>query len=160
MVSHFLCTTRNHTRVRWLYNRYLKSFPQDDPRRETLAHYGAMVTTLDYHVGELLDALEKSGHAESTLVVFTSDNGGHPNYAGNAPLRGSKWNLYEGGIRVPFLVRWPEVVEPGSENETPVWSPDLFPTFAELAGAEAESAQDGVSLLSHLREGREPANAR
>jgi uncharacterized sulfatase len=99
--------------------------------------------------------LEEAGKAESTLVVFTSDNGGHPNYAGNAPLRGSKWNLYEGGIRVPFLVRWPNFVEPGSLNETAVWSPDLFPTFAELAGTNAKSARDGVSLLSHLREGSE-----
>jgi len=155
MVSHFFVHDPNHTRVRWLYNRYLNSFPESDPRRETLAHYGAMVTTLDHHVGELLDALEEAGKAESTLVVFTSDNGGHPNYAGNAPLRGSKWNLYEGGIRVPFLVRWPNVVEPGSLNETAVWSPDLFPTFAELAGTNAKSARDGVSLLSHLREGSE-----
>jgi len=106
-----------------------------------------MVTTLDHHVGELLGALEESGHADDTLVIFTSDNGGHPNYAGNAPLRGSKWNLYEGGIRVPFLARWPEKIEAGQVNEASVWSIDLFPTFAELAEADPPANLDGQSLL-------------
>lgn len=151
MVSHFFVHDPNHTRVRWLYDRYYKALP-DSPRRQKLAHYGAMVTTLDHHVGELLAALEATGKADSTLVVFTSDNGGHPNYAGNAPLRGSKWNLYEGGIRVPFIVRWPGVVKPDSTSDAAVWSPDLFPTFAELAGAESPTARDGESLAALLRD--------
>ena len=152
MVSHFYVHDPNHTRIRWLYDRYLQSLPEGTPRREKLAHYGAMVTTLDHHVGEVLAALEKTGKADSTLVVFTSDNGGNPNYAGNAPLRGSKWNLYEGGIRVPFIVRWPGVVAPGSVCNTPVWSPDLLPTFAEIAGTKATGAHDGTSILPLLRE--------
>jgi len=147
MVSHFYVHDPNHTRLRWLHDRYLEKVPADHPRRDALAHYGAMVTTLDHHVGELLGALEESGHADDTLVIFTSDNGGHPNYAGNAPLRGSKWNLYEGGIRVPFLARWPEKIEAGQVNEASVWSIDLFPTFAELAEADPPANLDGQSLL-------------
>lgn len=150
MVSHFYVHDPNHTRIRWLYEQYYEALPES-PRREKLAHYGAMVTSLDHYVGQLMAALDETGKADSTLVVFTSDNGGHPNYAGNAPLRGSKWNLYEGGIRVPLLVRWPGVVKPGSTCDTPVWSPDLFPTFAEFARANASTAQDGRSLAPLLR---------
>ena len=120
MVSHFFVHTPVHTRIGWLYEHYLAKIPADHPRRKALANYGAMVTTLDHHVGQLLAALDESGLADSTLVVFTSDNGGHPEYAGNAPLRGSKWNLYEGGIRVPFLVRWPGKISPGTTANAPV----------------------------------------
>ncbi len=146
MVSHFFVHDPNHTRLRWPHDRCLREIPEGTPRRKELAHYGAMVTTLDHHVGELLAALDRSGRSDSTMVVFTSDNGGHPNYAGNAPLRGSKWNLYEGGIRVPLIVRWPGKTAPSSICKTPVWSPDLFPTFARVAETEAPSARDGVSL--------------
>lgn len=151
MVSHFFVHDPNHTRIRWLHDRYLSEVPEGTPRRKELAHYGAMVTTLDHHVGELLEGLKRAGRADSTLVVFTSDNGGHPNYAGNAPLRGSKWNLYEGGIRVPFITRWPGNIAAGSTSDEPIWSPDLFPTFAELGGAKAATARDGVSLAGLLR---------
>ncbi|MDF1852859.1 MAG: sulfatase [Verrucomicrobiales bacterium] len=151
MVSHFFVHDPNHTRLRWLHDQYIDQLPADTRNREKVAHYGAMVTTLDHHVGQLLAALEDSGHLDSTLVVFTSDNGGHPNYAGNAPLRGSKWNLYEGGIRVPFLVRWPGVAPEGAVCSEVVWSPDLAPTFAEIAGASNESAHDGRSLTDLIR---------
>lgn len=151
MVSHFYVHDPNHTRLRWLYDRTQASLPKGQPRREKLGHYGAMVSTLDHHVGELLAALKRTGKAASTMVIFTSDNGGHPNYAGNAPLRGSKWNLYEGGIRVPFMVRWPNIVGEGVTNETPVWSPDLFPTIAASCRADTSEARDGVSLLPLLR---------
>jgi len=161
MVSHFFVHDPNHTRIRWLHDRQLRELPEGASRRRELAHYGAMVTTLDQHVGELLAGLERAGKADSTLVVFTSDNGGHPNYAGNAPLRGSKWNLYEGGIRVPFIARWPGVVKEGSVCKAPVWSPDLFPTFAELAGAKSSTARDGASIVPLLRnsKARRPGRA-
>jgi len=151
MVSHFFVHDPNHTRVRWLHDRQLRELPEGTPRRKELVHYGAMVATLDHHVGQLLAGLERSGKADSTLVVFTSDNGGHPNYAGNAPLRGSKWSLYEGGVRVPFLARWPGVVREGAVCNAPIWSPDLFPTFAELAGAKSATAHDGASIVPLLR---------
>ena len=151
MVSHFFVHDPNHTRVKWRYDKYIKTVP-DSSRRETLAHYGSMVSTLDHHVGELLAALKATGQRDSTVVVFTSDNGGHPNYAGNAPLRGSKWNLYEGGVRVPFIVRWPGITAPGTTCKTPVWSPDLFPTFAEIGGSDSSSARDGTSMVSMIRD--------
>ena len=152
MVSHFYVHDPNHTRLQWLHDRYLEKVPADHPRRDKLAHYGAMVTTLDHHVGELIEALDESGQADNTLVVFTSDNGGHPNYAGNAPLRGSKWNLYEGGIRVPLILRWPDGIEAGYRSGTPVWSLDFFPTFLDLAGSDAPEDRLGVSLLPILED--------
>lgn len=147
MVSHFYVHDPIHTRVKWLHDHYAEKIPADHPRHDVLAHYGAMVTALDHYVGELTMTLDETGLAENTLVVFTSDNGGHPNYAGNAPHRGSKWNLYEGGIRVPFLARWPGKIAPGKTNEAAIWSLDLFPTFASLANAELPPNRDGQSLL-------------
>ncbi len=151
MVSHFFVHDPNHTRLRWLHHHYLEKLLENTQNREGAAHYGSMVTTLDHHVGQLLKALDDTGKRDSTLVVFTSDNGGHPNYAGNAPLRGSKWNLYEGGIRVPFLVRWPGVTPNRATCSSPVWSPDLAPTFAEIAGTPANTASDGRSLAPLFR---------
>ncbi len=146
MVSHFYVHTPVHTRVRWLYDRYSEKIDADNPRRDKLAHFGAMVSTLDHLVGRLLQTLDETGLADSTLVVFTSDNGGHPEYAGNAPLRGSKWNLYEGGIRVPFLVRWPGRVQPGTTSDAVVSAIDLLPTFADLSDAKSPKDIDGRSL--------------
>ncbi|MFV0442983.1 MAG: sulfatase [Planctomycetaceae bacterium] len=145
MVSHFYVHTPVHTRIRWLYDRSRDRIPVNHPRRDALARYGAMVATLDHLVGRVLKTLEETGLADDTLVVFTSDNGGHPAYAGNAPLRGSKWNLYEGGIRVPCLVRWPSHIPEHSVSDTPVSSLDLFPTFAQLANARLPADTDGCS---------------
>ncbi|MEM6278449.1 MAG: sulfatase [Verrucomicrobiota bacterium] len=152
MVSHFYVHDPNHTRLKWLHDHYFDKVPSDHPRCRELAHYGAMVTTLDHHVGELLNALDASDQRDNTLIVFTSDNGGHPNYAGNAPLRGSKWNLYEGGIRVPLIVRWPGQVRADDDHsEAPVWSLDFFPTFARLAGANTPEGLDGRDILPAFR---------
>lgn len=160
MVSHFYVHDPNHTRLKWLYDHYLEQLPEHTQNREKVAHYGAMVTTLDHQVGELLRGLDESGKREETLVVFTSDNGGHPNYAGNAPLRGSKWNLYEGGIRVPFIARWPGMIPEKSTNDSPICSIDLFPTFAEITGADSSSVKDGISLLPLLKGADAPSNER
>ena len=150
-LSHYFVHDPVHTRCGWLVDKYARKLPAGAaPAR---AAYGAMVETLDHMVGRVLDALEESGLTKDTLVVFTSDNGGHPNHAANAPLRGSKWNLYEGGIRVPLIVRWPGRVAPGSTCVEPVTGCDLFPTFAELAGAAADGvARDGTSLVPLLRD--------
>jgi len=158
VVSHFYVHTPVHTRARWLHDHYLAKIPAAHPRREKLAHYAAMVTTLDHHVGELLAELNRAGLSKNTLVVFTSDNGGHPEFAGNAPLRGSKWNLYEGGIRVPFLVRWPGKVKPGSISDALVTGTDLFPTFSEIGNAKSSENLDGESLVSTFQN-PEKANA-
>ncbi len=129
------------------------------------AHYAAMVASMDESVGRVVRALEDLGLDRRTVVVFTSDNGGlsvkegpHTPATSNVPLRAGKGHLYEGGIRVPWIVSWPGTVKPGV-SRAPVVSPDLFATFLELAGAEKGSV-DGVSLLPLLKGGEaDPARA-
>lgn len=109
---------------------------------------GAMVETLDKNVGRLLDMLEETGLMENTLVVFLGDNGDYFGKQGRKPLYGSKGDLYEGGVRVPFLMQWPGVIPAGSECAEPVCSIDFVPTFAEMTGLRIEDTTvDGVSLL-------------
>lgn len=120
------------------------------------AVYGGMVESMDDSVGRVLGELETQGIADRTVVVFLSDNGGEgtPGWAStcNAPLRKWKGHLYEGGIRVPFIVRWPGKIRPGV-SATPVSSVDLFPTVLDLAGVRAETRNrlDGRSLARVLR---------
>ncbi len=127
--------------------------PQTQPR----AVRAAMITRLDRDVGRILDLLDELKLAENTLVIFTSDNG--PITAGgqdpeffdsNGPLRDLKFTLYEGGIRVPFIARWPGKIVRGSESPLVSDFADLFPTFAELAGAKLPGGLDGVSLVPTL----------
>ena len=107
-----------------------------------------MVEATDSGVGRILDALEKSGRADDTVVIFLGDQGG---LRYNEPLRGGKPGgtaLYEGGARVPMLIRWPEIVSEGTKQSTPVVSSDIFPTIGELAGGDPDewAPLDGVSL--------------
>ena len=116
------------------------------------ATYAAMVESVDQAVGKVLDALDAEGLAARTLVVFTSDNGGLLGPTDNAPLRSGKGNPYEGGIRVPLIVRWPGVIEAGRVSALPVTSVDWLPTIAAATGAALpEGALDGASLMAHLR---------
>ena len=155
MVSHFFVHTPIASPHRWLLNKYEEIIPENSPNREKRVAYAACLETLDYYVGELLDALDETGLDDSTLTVFLSDNGGHPEYVSHSPLRGSKWNLYEGGVRVPLLIRWPGRVLPNSVRDTPVIGYDLFPTFAEASGRPIDSVdQDGMSLLPLLSESK------
>ncbi|MDT5271489.1 MAG: hypothetical protein QOH49_3675 [Acidobacteriota bacterium] len=128
-------------------------------------NYAAMVTRLDADVGKLLALLKELRIDEETFVLFTSDNGPQGKDEGgydqtlfdsNGPLRGLKRELYEGGIRVPLLVRWPGRVRAGTTSAYPVTLCDLMPTAAALAGARVSSATDGVSLQSLLLGGRAP----
>jgi arylsulfatase A-like enzyme len=138
-----------HTRCRWLVDKYRQKMPAGTPLNRLM--YAAMVETMDHEVGRVLSALKEAGMEENTLVLFTSDNGGHPQHTGNAPHRGSKWNLYEGGIRVPLIARWPGSVPLGSICAQAVHGCDLLPTLAEVA--EVPSPQvDGISLSSLLRD--------
>lgn len=121
----------------------------NDPR------YGAMIEGMDAATGRVVAAIDRLGLRDNTLIVFTSDNGGFGGVADNRPLRDAKGDLYEGGIRVPLIVRWPDVVAAGTVSAAPVISMDFFPTLLEAAGimpAPAESsACDGTSLLPVLR---------
>jgi uncharacterized sulfatase len=150
-LSHYYVHTPIRTRAKWLEEKYAANLPAGAARSR--AAYGAMVETLDHLVGRVLRKLDELELTERTLVVFMSDNGGHPEFAANGPLRGSKWNVYEGGIRVPLIVRWPGHVRAGSVTNTPVINTDLFPTFCEVAGAKLPAGVtfDGESLADLLR---------
>lgn len=115
--------------------------------------YAAMIETMDHGIGRVLAKLEALGLEGNTIVVFTSDNGGHGVITSNAPLRGSKGMFYEGGIRVPLAIRWPGVTKPGSTSDVPVISIDWFPTLLEIAGAPAPPGHvlDGESLVPLLK---------
>ncbi|MEO1979523.1 MAG: sulfatase-like hydrolase/transferase [Fuerstiella sp.] len=113
--------------------------------------YAAMIEAMDAAIGKLLTALDRSGVSQNTLLIFKSDNG---SLYGNAPLRANKGFLYEGGIRVPWIVRWPGIIEAGSVCSTPVISMDTFPTILEAAGLKPASNMplDGESLLPLLKQ--------
>ena len=115
--------------------------------------YGAMIEAMDRSMGRILQFLDDSGLSENTLVVFTSDNGGFGGVADNRPLRAEKGYLYEGGIRVPLVIRWPGVVSPETVESTPVISTDFFPTLLEAASIKVPETYegDGVSLLPVLK---------
>src|SRR5207244_3747233 len=120
--------------------------------------YAAMIESLDDSVGRILKKLDERKLRERTIVIFTSDNGGlcvveGPNTPPtiNTPLREGKGYLYEGGLRVPLLVRWPGVRKPGSTIATPVHSIDFFPTLLEACGVKSDVKVDGVSLGAVLR---------
>ncbi len=119
--------------------------------------YAAMVENLDANIGRLLDEVERSGKTESTIVIFTSDNGGLATAEGsptsNAPLAEGKGWTYDGGVREPLIVRWPGVVAAGSTTSHPVTTPDFYPTLLEAVGLPLVPAQhcDGRSFLPLLR---------
>ena len=148
-VSHYYVHTPLSNRLEWLIEKYRKKAGNNVS--EAQIKYAAFVETMDHYVGQLLDAVDELGLRENTLVVYTSDNGGHPEHAFNRPLRGSKWHLYEGGIRVPMMVRWPGHVEPGAVSAMPIIQTDLLPTFLEVAGGVNQNDElDGKSLVSLL----------
>lgn len=121
----------------------------------TRAKLVALIEHMDDGIGRVLRALEEHGHAENTLVIFTSDNGGQSNVgANNGGLNGAKQDMYEGGIRVPFAAAWPGRIAPGSTMAGMALTMDLFPTLCAACGAEVNHPLDGVSLLDAL-EGRE-----
>jgi len=120
------------------------------------AAYAAMLSSLDDSVGKILETLSRLDIAKQTLILFTSDNGGLRPVTSNAPLRAGKGYPYEGGIRVPLIVRWPGITEPGSVSQEPVTSVDYFPTILEATRVPlpTERSLDGASLLAHLKSGR------
>ena len=122
------------------------------------AAFAAMVTRMDRDVGRIVDLLHARGLDQRTLVIFTSDNGPHQEGGGDPEffkssggLRGIKRDLYEGGIRVPMIASWPGTIAPGTSTVYAAAHWDLFPTFAELAGAPVPSGLDGKSIVPVLR---------
>ncbi|MBI5773337.1 MAG: sulfatase-like hydrolase/transferase [Verrucomicrobia bacterium] len=132
--------------------KYLQRFPNiTEPKRRT---YAAMLSAMDDAVGLVLAKLDAIGQRDNTLVFFTSDNGGPTtrnavNGSRNTPLRGSKCETFEGGIRVPLLARWPGVLAAGAVYRQPVISFDLAATTLALAGADAKGVE-GVDLIPFL----------
>jgi arylsulfatase A-like enzyme len=124
--------------------------------------YAAMIASVDESIGRIMAKLDELGIAENTLVIFSADNGGVGGYpsAGldkqgitdNAPLKGGKGMLYEGGVRVPYIFRWKGQIEPGKTNSTPIISVDLYPTLLEIADADppADYTLDGTSYAGIL----------
>ncbi|MDQ8180270.1 sulfatase [Pelagicoccus sp. SDUM812005] len=121
--------------------------------RDKLYHHA--ISEIDWSVGQILDALVANGIDENTLVIFTSDNG--PSVGSTGSLTGGKGSSYEGGQRVPTVIRWPGAIPAGGKNDTLMSAMDLLPTFAKLAGVEVPSdrAIDGRDVWAALTEGVE-----
>lgn len=138
------------TRSKWLYNKYREKLGA--AASEELIHYAAFIETMDHHIGQLLQAVERLKLNENTLIVFTSDNGGDPRFSKSESLRGGKWTLYEAGIRIPAIVRWKDVIKAGSISHTPINGYDWYPTITELTGAHStpKCTIDGQSIVPVL----------
>ncbi|MGE3314391.1 MAG: arylsulfatase, partial [Planctomycetaceae bacterium] len=127
----------------------------DKPWDQKARNYAAMVTLLDTDVGRIVKLLDELGLREKTLVIFTSDNGPvrlTPDlFASSGGLRGEKRDLYEGGLRVPFIVRWPGTIPASQVNDDVIAFWDILPTLAEIAGTPAPAGIDGISVVEALK---------
>ena len=132
--------------------KYLARFPNLTGARRT---YAAMLSAVDDAIGRISDALKETGLEQNTILFFLSDNGGHPlaNTGRNAPLRGEKSTIYEGGIRVPFVVKWAGTLPAGRRYDSPVISLDIMATAIAAAGLKPAEGQplDGVDLVPFLK---------
>lgn len=130
----------------------IKRYDTGDERRDTLM---AMLDYLDLGVGEIVQALKDAGVYENTIIFYLSDNGGAgAMHANNAPLRARKQHVYEGGVRVPFIVSWPGKLKAGSFCNVPVWSTDILPTSLALAGIDplpGSKPLDGKDMMPALK---------
>ena len=124
-----------------------------DPRNHWASdhnpHLAAMLEPIDDGIGLITAKLDALGLGENTIFIFTSDNGGETNVTSNAPLRGGKSELYEGGVRVPLIVRWPKSIPAGTTCDQPTQNVDFYPTLLDAVGIEPDPAQilDGVSTI-------------
>lgn len=134
----------------------------EHPWDEKSKKYAAMVHMLDRDVGKIIDLIDELGLREQTLIIFTSDNGGHKTiherFDTNGPLRGYKRDLTEGGIRVPFLARWPGTIPAGQTSHEVIAFQDMLPTFAQLAGAKPPNNLDGIPVLTAFQGNSLPEN--
>jgi arylsulfatase A len=125
------------------------------PWSDTKKAIAAMITRLDGDVGKILGIIKNLGIERNTLMIFTSDNGSAggaltKEFTGSGPLRGSKGSMYEGGLRVPFIARWPGMIKPGTMSNHISGFQDMMPTFAEMAGVNIPEPTDGISILPTL----------
>jgi arylsulfatase A-like enzyme len=153
-----------HDSIYYYYINKFKESPVTSPRMydgRSLgpyphASFAAMISRLDRYVGEIISLLERKNLADNTLVIFTSDNGPHKEgggdpdfFNGNGIYKGIKRDLYEGGIRVPFIAYWPNKIKPSVVDEAAaLW--DMYPTFLQLAGIPLKKKVDGISILPTL----------
>ena len=152
-----------HTPIRAKQEMIAKYEAKEPSNGQGNPTYAAMIESTDQGVGRMMARLDELGLTDDTIVIFSSDNGGVGGYkalgiqgteiTSNAPLKGGKGMLYEGGIRVPLFVRWPGVAKPGTRCDEPVITVDFYPTLVEMAGAArpARQALDGLSILPLLR---------
>jgi len=128
----------------------------DKPWSENHKIQAAMISRMDRDVGRIVDLLGELGVDENTLVIFTSDNGPHGSggtleqFGAAGPLRAKKGSLYEGGIRVPMVARWPGKIKPGTTSDLVSGFQDMLPTFAELASLAVPKPTDGISFVPTL----------
>ncbi len=141
-----------------LIEKYRKTVDANDPQRSPT--YAAMIESMDDAVGTLLDTLDRLKIADRTMIVFFSDNGGNmynevdgTTPTSNAPLRGGKATVFEGGIRVPCVVSLPGVTAPGARSDTVIQSSDFYPTILDALGLKPEREQrfDGISIVPALK---------
>jgi arylsulfatase A-like enzyme len=130
------------------------------------AAFAAMITRMDSDIGRLADLLRARGIERTTLILFISDNGPHREGGGDpaffkssGPLRGIKRDLYEGGIRVPMIGRWPGTIPPGRVSDHVAAHWDILPTLADIAGASTPPGLDGISMRRALRGESQPSHA-
>lgn len=138
------------------------SYTQTDMPKAT---YAAMVTLLDRYVGMIFEKLEELNLSDDTLIIFTSDNGSYTEggyhysmHNSNGELRGGKRDLYEGGIRVPFIAKWPGKIQPGTVSDHISYFPDMLPTLAEFANQPSPPGIDGISMVPIFLEQGEQKN--
>ena len=172
-LPHFGVHSPHQAKENWV--QHFKDKPAAGGHHSTV--YAGMIASVDESVGRILKTLERLGLLENTIVIFSSDNGGVGGYSreggliqtgglaskraggeghditDNAPLRSGKGSLYEGGTRVPWIVRWPGVAKPGGQCDVPSIHVDMFPTLLQMAGAEAPEkvVLDGESLVEVIR---------
>lgn len=133
---------------------WLKKVQEREPNlSEKRAKNVAFVEHLDFGIGKVLEALKESGQAKNTLIIFSSDNGGHlASGASNGDLRGGKQDMYEGGIKVPTCFVWKEKIKPGSSSDNLGLTMDMYPTLCEIAEVPVSHFIDGISLYRTLLE--------
>jgi len=153
----FLCYVPFHTVHRPLMeNAQLIAKYENKPGSDKAVNnsiMGAMIERMDEGIGQIIAKLEELDLTEKTVVIFYSDNGGLEQLQDQAPLRGGKATIFEGGLHVPLAIKWPGIVQPGSKSETLVTSEDFFPTIMEILGIDYLDAEiDGVSLLPLLKQ--------